>query len=588
MTPDVTAPPGTEAWGRALRAAELFAVDPAGLGGIAVRGRAGPVRDQLVAIIRDFFPTSPLRRLPLGITDDRLLGGLDLAATLKAGRPVAEAGLLQDVDGGVLIIPSAERLAGSLLARIARVLDTGVLTAERDGFHVSQPTRFGVVALDESVERDEEVPAGMLDRLALHISLEAMSVRETCGTSLSVEALTDARLRLHRVHVRDDVVIAFTEAAAALGIASVRAPLFALRLARCAAALAGRTEVSDADIAEAASLVLAPRALMFPEVQPPPEQPEPQEPETSDSPEQDESEPTPEELAEMILAAAQAAIPSGLLERLRDARSRSRSDNARGRSGAEQAAKTRGRPAGVRAGKPKAGARLNVIETLRAAAPWQTLRRQARGGTLVDARRIEVRQDDFRLTRTKHHAETTTIFVVDASGSSALHRLAEAKGAVELLLSDCYVRRDQVALVAFRGISAEILLEPTRSLVRAKRSLAGLPGGGGTPIAAGVDRAIALGIAARRKGRTPAIVFLTDGRANVDRSGRAGRAGAEEDALAAARELKGHGLQSIVIDTSPRRHAQAETLARALGATYLPLPYANAAVVSEAVRAATT
>ena len=115
--------------------------------------------------------------------------------------------------------------------------------------------------------------------------------------------------------------------------------------------------------------------------------------------------------------------------------------------------------------------------------------------------------------------ETTTIFVVDASGSAALHRLAEAKGAVELLLADCYIRRDQVALIAFRGSAAELLLPPTRSLARAKRSLAGLPGGGGTPLAAGLDAAFALSDSIRRKGQTPTVIVLTDGRANIARDG---------------------------------------------------------------------
>ena len=148
----------------------------------------------------------------------------------------------------------------------------------------------------------------------------------------------------------------------------------------------------------------------------------------------------------------------------------------------------------------------NIVETLRAAAPWQRLRRRERGprhGNRSAADRGARR-------RFSHHApassgrETTTIFVVDASGSAALHRLAEAKGAVELLLADCYVRRDQVALIAFRGRGAELLLPPTRSLARAKRSLAELPGGGGTPLAAAIDAAAALADAARRKGQTPA------------------------------------------------------------------------------------
>ncbi len=111
-------------------------------------------------------------------------------------------------------------------------------------------------------------------------------------------------------------------------------------------------------------------------------------------------------------------------------------------------AQRRGRPIGTRRGELSAGARLNVIETLRAAAPWQKLRRQEMPGA---AARVLVRSSDFRITRFQQRTESTAIFVVDASGSAALNRLAEAKGAVELLLADCYVRRDQVALLAFRG-----------------------------------------------------------------------------------------------------------------------------------------
>ena len=131
---------------------------------------------------------------------------------------------------------------------------------------------------------------------------------------------------------------------------------------------------------------------------------------------------------------------------------------------------------GALAGVPGGGRRLSVIDTLRAAAPWQKLR-GASG-------RVVIRRDDLRVRRYQTRAEVLTIFAVDASGSAAVARLAEAKGAVELLLAEAYVKRAYVALVAFRGTTAELLLPPTRSLVRAKRGLAGLPGGGGTPLAA--------------------------------------------------------------------------------------------------------
>jgi magnesium chelatase subunit D len=162
--------------------------------------------------------------------------------------------------------------------------------------------------------------------------------------------------------------------------------------------------------------------------------------------------------------------------------------------------------------------------------------------------------------------------------------LAEAKGAVELLLADCYVRRDRVAVVSFRGARAELLLAPTRSLVRAKRALAGLPGGGGTPLASALDAARELAVAVRRQGGTPAIVLLTDGRANVARDGS--NAGAESDALEAARALRAEGARAVLIDTAPRPSARARDLAAQMGAVYVALPQADARSMDRAVRAA--
>ena len=183
-------------------------------------------------------------------------------------------------------------------------------------------------------------------------------------------------------------------------------------------------------------------------------------------------------------------------------------------------------------------------------------------------------------------AQTTTLFVVDASGSSALNRLAEAKGAVELLLADCYVRRDRVAVIAFRGKGADLLLPPTRSLARAKRSLAGLPGGGGTPLAAAIDAARELADQISRHGETPIVVLLTDGRGNIARDGGTGRVRAGQDALAAARQMRLAGVAALLLDTSPQPQPSARLLAQEMGATYLPLPYAGAQLLSQAVRAA--
>jgi len=238
---------------------------------------------------------------------------------------------------------------------------------------------------------------------------------------------------------------------------------------------------------------------------------------------------------------------------------------------------------GTRAGSPRGGARLNLIETLRAAAPWQ--RQRAAQALPGSAARVHVRGDDLRIARLKQRAATATLFVIDASGSSALHRLAEAKGAVSLLLAECYVRRDQVGVIAFRGRGAEVLLPPTRSLVRAKRALAALPGGGGTPLAAGLQAVLAMAAQVRRAGAAPLVVLLTDGRANIALDGAPGRERAAADALQVARLLRAARLGTLLVDTSPQPSPNAQRLAEAMAAPYRALPHAGAAELSVAVRA---
>lgn len=577
-------------WDEALLAAALFAVDPAGLGGVVLKALPGPVREHWLALLRAWLPEgAPWRRIPLHVTDGRLLGGLDLTATLRTGRPVAERGLLCESDGGVVLLPMAERLASGTAGRLAAVLDSGEVAVERDGFALRSPARLGVVLLDEGLADEDRPPAALLDRLGFHLDLTPISRRAAVEPAFGAQEVAEARTRLPAVREEPGVVEALCGVAAALGVASLRAPLLALHAARASAALAGRGTVAEDDVALAARLVLAPRATVLPAPpdQAPPEPPQPPPPEQQNEQEAGEDQTVPDKpLEDVVLEAAQAAIPAGLLAALMQAGGAlTRSRAQTGRAGQLRQGSLRGRPAGVRSGEPRAGARLNVVETLRAAAPWQGLRRREHGKP--DSRRVQVRSEDFRVTRFKERSQTTTVFLVDASGSSALHRLAEAKGAVELLLADCYVRRDRVALIAFRGREAELLLPPTRSLVRAKRSLAGLPGGGGTPLAAGLDAAGQLTETLRRRGETPTLVLLTDGRANIARDGTPGREQAAREALDTARRLRGTGLRTLLVDTSPQPRASAAELAQALGARYLPLPHADARALGRAVRAAT-
>ena len=593
--------------GDAATIAALFAVDPVGLGGVALRSPACDNRDQWLALLKSLLPTqTPLRRVPLNINDTALLGGLDLGATLQAGKPIALKGLLSQADGGVLVLAMAERMSLSSAARFGSVLDTGMVALQRDGLGTSAKASLGLVALDEGANDDEQMPAGLADRLAFRLLLGAQDEDEE-GPEWTAQEVLNARERLSQVTIDDEAVQALCAAALALGIDSLRASVFAVRVARAAAALAGSNTVEEEHTGVAARLVLAPRATRLPPAAPPeneaqdtpaenqeslskPDAPDAENKDESNADDdqeetQDEDPGLPENLAELVLEAAQAAIPSGLLARLKMGQLHRAKTPTSGSAGALQKNALRGRPVGARKGEPRAGQRINVLETLRAAAPWQKLRQRQQATTDGQIQRIVVRKEDFHVTRFRQSGQTTTVFVVDASGSSALNRLAEAKGAVELLLADCYVRRDSVAVLAFRGQTAELILPPTRSLARAKRSLAGLPGGGGTPLAHAIDAAILLADQLRKKGETPIVVLLTDGKGNIARDGRPGRAQAATDALAAATEMRLRGFSTLLVDTSPQAQDAAKNLAQAMGAQYLALPYAGANSLNQAVRA---
>jgi magnesium chelatase subunit D len=393
-----------------------------------------------------------------------------------------------------------------------------------------------------------------------------------------------ARQLLPFIMTPDSVIEVICGAASALGVTSGRIPVLALRTARAAAALAGRSEITEEDVVLAARLVLGPRALQMPasdqqpdDTSPPPDQP----PEESPSQEQP-SEGEVKTLEDVILEAAASAIPPDLLQILQQNAQRGARAANSGKSGDSKQKGLRGRPIGSRRGDLRSKARLDLLDTLRTAAPWQNLRRLNAG-----REGIQIRREDIRLKRYKDRQASTTIFVVDASGSTAMDRLGEAKGAVEMLLADCYVRRDEVALIAFRGTGADILLPATRSLARAKKSLAALPGGGGTPLAAGLVAAERLAGEVRRKGRTPTLVFITDGRANVARDGMGGRERAQAEAEQAATVLRSQNFKTILVDNSPRPEPKARSIAMSMGAIYLPLPIVNAAILSDAVRAHT-
>ncbi len=543
---------------RATTSLALLAIDPVGLGGIILRARSGPVREAFVAMFGSL--PLPLTRLHPGVSDEALFGGLDLSATLSSGQIMQETGQLEPVSA--LILTMAERSPPQLAARLALTLDQG--------------RGHCLIALDEGAEPDEIAPPALTERLAFFVDLGDVSMGDITGFPPEPEELDQARAALRRVSIAPDLLTQITSTCVQLGIDTLRAPVFALRAARAHAALNGHVSVESDDIEVACALTLAHRATQFPQAEDP-APPDPQPPNSdqeTQSQSDDDSLQLPEEL---LIDAIRALLPDDLLARI--AATQARRGKGSG-SGAVKKGNRRGRPLPARAGRLGNGARIDLVATLRAAAPWQTIR--AKTDTKPG---LHIRPTDIRLKRFEDKSDRLLIFAVDASGSAALARLAEAKGAVELLLAQAYARRDHVALIAFRGTTAEILLPPTRSLVQTKRRLAALPGGGGTPLAAGLQAALELAEQSRRRGLTPVIALLTDGRANVALDGSGNRVLAAEDALKLARALRAGGIDGIVIDTGNKPEQALKRLSETLGGTYLALPRADAKRLSAAMSA---
>jgi magnesium chelatase subunit D len=281
-------------------------------------------------------------------------------------------------------------------------------------------------------------------------------------------------------------------------------------------------------------------------------------------------------LQEMMVAAALASLPPDVLAGLLTKPGRNQG-NTSGRSGQFRSGMQRGRPLPPRPARPGGQARLHVLATLRAAAPKQRLRLGTQEG------HIAIRSEDFHVHRYQQHSSSCLILAIDASGSAALQRLAEAKGAVELLLQQSYARRDSVCIVSFKGAQAQLLLPMTRSLVRAKRAMTGLPGGGGTPLALALKMAYEQALQLQRQGVTPILVVLSDGRANVNLQGLGGRAQAQADAQQWAAQWRQTGHRALWIDTSLQPDAQVQNMANIMGGSYMPMPQVQAQHMASAM-----
>jgi magnesium chelatase subunit D len=599
----------------AKRALLLLAIDP-GLKGVLISGPAGSAKSLLARSSQTLTGCSPFVELPLNATDDQLLGGIDLEATLAAGKRRALPGALARSDGGALYVDCVNLLDPASADNLAGALEDGVVRFEREGISAALPSRFVFIGTSDPAEG--EVSANLRDRVGLLVEtggedcategpdiveqvlefdrdpagfVEGFAV-ETAAIKAHIE---DARVRLPQIPIDREDINRVAQVAMSLGVEGNRADIFSVRAARASAALGGRDSVADEDIVAAIKLVLLPRATRLPAIQPDSESPEAQ---TADAPEQtnrtspestgsaEAGEPDRTPVGNLIIEAIGSpqlnealALPGGKrIERVR--------------TGSGKRARTtdssRGRYTGV-ARFRHGHSRIAVDATLRAAAPHQISRRAKRDAQSSEAEqlldedvrrresRVNILPDDLRFKRFKRRSGALFIFAVDASGSMAVNRMAQAKGAITRLLGDAYFHRDKVALISFRGSQADVLLAPTRSVELAKRLVDAMPTGGGTPVSAGLVKALDLARGARLQKMSQTLVLLfTDGRANVELRAVDGKRSSElnEELRDIGRLLASAGINSLVVDTKSKFVSSGEgaLLAQTLGARYLYLP----------------
>jgi magnesium chelatase subunit D len=568
----------------------MLAVEPR-LHGLVLVGPVGSGKSAVLAGVRSLVPGLPLVDLPAGADDEALLGGLDLEASLREGRRVVRAGVIERADRGWLVVPALNLLADSAVHALLGALDEGAIRVEREG--VSRRASACVRLLASYDPADGDARAHLLDRAGLIVPMprlfeagaRAEIVRRHLGAAAAswrdeddmLRALVaTAREALPAVRCSAKMQRELVEAAIALGVRGHRGDAFAMLAARASAALSLRDEVEREDFELAVRLVLVPRATQRPE-RSPGETPDPAD--ATPAPEEGQAE-SPTELAsadgglaEEVLEAIDVDL-AGVLDSLPFATQRRARGGSRGTTEGR-----RGRHVASVPGDPRRQ-RIDVVATLRAASRWQRLRP---GG----ARRVAIRADDVRVKRFRSKAGALFLFAVDASGSMALNRMRQAKGAVHALLEQAYVNRDRVALLSFRGESAQLVLPPTGSVELVRRAVDQLPTGGGTPLAATLVSALDLATKAMRRGfGSVVLVLLTDGRANVGL--RAPRAAVDEEVRQIAAGVARSPIRSLVIDTQRGYLSQgsAARLASWLGGRYLYLPGASGQAIAAAARGA--
>ncbi len=546
----------------------LLLIDHKNLRGLILKGRTSPIRHKIFNSIKTLFTNYKFQKIHPQVLDSELFGGLDFARTFETGRPVHTNGYLNH-QKTIILLSMAERLEASLVAKYGKALD------------INNDLTF--IVSDESAE-EETIGEAFKDRLAFSISIENLHYSQTKNILFDRAKIKAAQEALPSILIDSNVIKTLTEICITLGIDSLRAPILASYVARASAAFSNNPKIMEEDIITSIKLVLSHRATKLPDET---DLMDDNDEKHTDS--QDNNETTPSEdglqptiPAEMLLDAIKSSLSPKVLKNLIDQSKNLKTHKNNSGSGKTKLSNRRGRPLPSRAGKLDNTKRLDIVETLKAAAPWQAIRKKRSSNSHS---RIMIRSQDIKIKRHEEQSDRLIIFIVDASGTSALGRLGETKGAIEILLSEAYAKRDQVALISFRGQTAQIELPPTRSLVQTKKRLAALPGGGGTPLASGLFVSYNLALQAKSRGLTPSLAFLTDGKGNIALDGTPSRTISAAETKDLAQKISFAKIPTIVIDISNRPQVEAKELARNLKANYLALPRADSRRLSTAVTA---